>query len=268
MRYLASAAIVLAASICLPTLAQENAPETPHQPVMTHQVYLGYQINLFSETLKDLQPPTTGVARDVKAEGLLYHGLRAGGQTRAYDVLLFGEYTFLNQPVTNRINSEQFNRATHFIDAGLGYIFPLVKDRIEIAPYLGLNGQFYANDKTQTNTSIYYHVGQSRLAFGAGARYTMRFDDTLPFPLFLNANLGFYPLSTVTTADSNALFVPGASVIQFGASFYGRFLPYLGAELGFRQQFQNGGTSAASFGASWTDFFLNMKLEPEVFFKP
>ncbi|PKL75588.1 MAG: hypothetical protein CVV27_14600 [Candidatus Melainabacteria bacterium HGW-Melainabacteria-1] len=246
-----------------------NLSDGRHQPVMKSYVRLGYQIDLFSEKL--VLPGTE--LDTITAGGVVYHEPRVGGMVRLGDyagslehAFLFTDYTFTAQPVTNQRTNEKYNRSTHFLDLGLGYFFQLVEDRIEIAPYLGMSAQFNLNDRNLDDQSVYYHANQNRLGFGLGGLFAVRFDDTLPFPLFLFLNLAAYPLTPVSTAATTASFPDNLTIVHLGGSFYGRFLPYLGGELGFRQQFHFGGDSQAQFSAAWSEFFAMIRFEPEVLF--
>lgn len=266
---------LLLSLICLDTQAQEEprvpspaAPieEEPHEPVMRTYGRLGYQIDLFGEKLS---LPNTDL-NEITAGGVVYHEPRIGGMYRVKqgdlkNGFVFMDYTFLSQPVKNQRTGDFFGRYTHFLDAGIGYFFKLMKDRIELGPYLGMSSQFNHNDRAITDKSIYYHVNQNRVAFGLGSQLAVRFDDTLPFPLFLFINLAAYPLTPVFTDSSTAVFPGNMSIFHLSFSWYGRFLPYLGGELGFRQQFHLGSNASSSFTASWSEFFATVRFEPEIF---
>lgn len=243
-----------------------------HQPVMKTYIRLGYQIDLFGETLNlpgnDLEA--------IKAGGVVYHAPRVGGMYRlgkGTDVLqnsfIFGDYTFLSQPVQDQRTEVDFTRSTHFLDAGLGYFIPLMEDRIEIGPYVGMSAQLNFNDRDANpdDDSVYYHANQNRFGFGLGSLFSVRFDDTLPFPLFFFANAGVFPFTPVQTDPAAAIFPDNLTVMHFTGSFYGRFLPYLGGEIGFRQQFHVGGNDRSSFNASWSEFFAMVRFEPEILFQ-
>jgi hypothetical protein len=245
----------------------EPPPEATHDPVMKTYVRLGYQIDLFGEKLT---LPNTELG-EITAGGVVYHEPRIGGMYRfkqgaLKNAYVFMDYTFLSQPVKNQRTGDQFGRFTHFLDAGIGYFFPLMKDRIELAPYLGMSAQFNHNDKTIDDKSVYYHVNQNRLGFGLGTQLAVRFDDALPFPLFLFVNLAAYPFTPVLTDSTTASFPSNMSIFHLGFSWYGRFLPYLGAEAGFRQQFHLGSGGSADFSASWSEFFATVRFEPEILF--
>ncbi|MBF2054226.1 MAG: hypothetical protein IGS03_12315 [Candidatus Sericytochromatia bacterium] len=232
-----------------------------HQSVMKTFVRLGYQIDLFGEQLR---LPNTEI-EEITAGGVVYHAPRIGGMYRLSegplkDAYIFSDYTFLSQPVKNQLTGDTFTRSTHFLDAGIGYFYPLVEDRIEIAPYIGMSAQFNLNDRQPEDDSIYYHRDQSRVGFGLGSQFAARFDDALPFPLFLFMNAAIYPLTPVISDAQNAVFPDNLTVLHFTGSFYGRFLPYLGGEVGFRQQFHLGN----NFNASWSEFFAMVRFEPEV----
>ena len=242
-----------------------NLGDGIHQSVMNTYLRLGYQIDIFGEQLK---LPGTAV-EEITAGGVVYHEPRIGGMYRISsgdfkNAFVFSDYTFLSQPVDNQRTNEKYTRSTHFLDAGLGYFFQLVEDRIEIAPYLGFSAQLNHNDKTPTDQSIYYHSGQSRLGFGLGSQLAVRFDDTLPFPLFLFLNAAVYPLTPVLTDSQDAVFPENLTVLHFNGSFYGRFLPYLGGEIGYRQQFHFGANERSSFNAAWGEFFATIRFEPEI----
>ncbi|MEZ0370090.1 MAG: hypothetical protein ACAI44_13465 [Candidatus Sericytochromatia bacterium] len=246
-----------------------NLTDGVHQPVMKSYVRLGYQIDLVGEKLA-----LPGTALDtITAGGVIYHEPRLGGMFRLgpyagslENAFLFADYTFASQPVNDTRAGDKFNRSTHFLDLGLGYFFKLVEDRVEIAPYLGMSSQLNFNDRTLSDDSVYYRAAQNRLGFGLGGLFATRFDDALPFPLFLFLNLGVFPLTPVTSSP-NATFPANLTVLHLSGSFYGRFLPYLGAELGIRQQFHFGGDAKAQFSASWTEFFLLARFEPEILFQ-
>ena len=264
MRRFALAATALCAVLTHPAMAQSD-PDT-HEPVMRTYLRSGYQIDLFGERLT---LPETDLG-EITAGGVVYHEPRIGGMYRfrqgpLKDGFIFMDYTFLSQPVTNQRTGELFGRYTHFLDAGLGWFFKLMQNRIEIAPYLGMSSQFNHNDRPIEDNSIYYHVNQTRMAFGLGSQLAVRFDDTLPFPLFLFINLAAYPLTPVYTDSTSAAFPERMSIFHAGFSWYGRFLPYLGAELGFRQQLHFGSGNNSSFSASWSEFFAALRFEPEVF---
>lgn len=254
-----------------PTSSQqpETTPvsaEESHEPVMRTYGRIGYQIDLFGEKLT---LPSTELG-EITAGGVVYHEPRIGGMYRFKEGTLknayvFMDYTFLSQPVKNQRTGDQFGRYTHFLDAGVGYFFKLLKDRIELAPYLGMSAQFNHNDKTIDDKSVYYHVNQNRLGFGLGTQLAVRFDDTLPFPLFLFVNLAAYPFTPVLTDSTTANFPSNMSIFHLGLSWYGRFLPYLGGEVGFRQQFHLGSGGSANFSASWSEFFATVRFEPEIF---
>ncbi|MGV3525310.1 MAG: hypothetical protein ACO1RX_13850 [Candidatus Sericytochromatia bacterium] len=269
----------------LPAVAQETPPASEaanakqttdltdgvHQPVLNTFVRLGYQIDLFGEKLT---LPNTDL-QEINAGGVVYHAPRFGGMYRLgpaagslENAFVFGDYTYLSQPVLNQRTNDSFNRSTHFLDLGLGYFFKLVEDRIELAPYLGMSAQLNLNDRNPSDDSIYYHNNQNRLGFGLGSQFAVRFDDTLPFPLFLFLNGAVYPLTPVQTTASNAVFPSNLTVVHLTGSFYGRFLPYLGGELGFRQQFHFGSNERSSFNASWSEFFAMIRFEPEILFAP
>lgn len=248
-----------------------NLSDGVHQPVMKTYIRMGYQIDLFSESLK---LPNTELG-EITAGGVVYHAPRVGGMYRIGELggtlenaFIFADYTFLSQPVKDERVETEFTRSTHFLDAGMGYFFQLVEDRIEIAPYLGMSSQLNFNDRDpdpQTDT-IYYHDNQNRLGFGLGSLFAVRFDDTLPFPLFLFLNAGVFPLTPVQSQAPNSAFPDNLTVLQFTGSFYGRFLPYLGGELGFRQQLHFGSSERSNFNASWSEFFALIRFEPEILF--
>lgn len=246
-----------------------NIGDGIHQPVMKTYGRIGYQIDLFGETLT---LPNTALDK-ITAGGVIYHQPRIGGMYRVgasggalQNAFLLADYTYSLQPVTNQRTNEKFNRSTHFLDFGLGYFFQLVEDRIEIAPYLGMSAQLNVNDRNLSDDSIYYHGSQNRLGFGLGGLLSVRFDDTLPFPLFLFLNLAAYPFTPVSSSAANAAFPGNLTIVHLGGSFYGRFLPYLGGEVGIRQQFHFGSDTRSQFNASWTEFFLMMRFEPEILF--
>lgn len=246
-----------------------NLSDGIHQPVMRSYVRLGYQIELFGEKL--VLPDST--LDTIEAGGVIYHEPRFGGMYRfgptagvLDNAFVFADYTYAHQPVNDTRAGDSFVRNTHFLDAGLGYFFKLVEDRIELAPYLGMSAQFNFNDRSLADDTVYYRASQNRLGFGLGGLFATRFDDTLPFPLFLFVNLGLFPLTPVSSSP-NATFPPNLTVIHLTGSFYGRFLPYLGGEVGIRQQIQLGGESGKSdFSAYWTEFFLMLRFEPEGLF--
>lgn len=243
-----------------------HTEDSAHEPVMRTYARLGYQIDVFGEKLS---APQTDFG-EITAGGVVYHEPRIGGMYRIRtgdfkNTFVFMDYTFLSQPVVNQRTGEMFGRYTHFLDAGLGYFFKLMKDRIELAPYLGMSSQFNHNDRSLADPSIYYHVNQNRVAFGLGSQLAVRFDETLPFPLFLFVNLAAYPLTPVFTDSSTAIFPSSMSIFHFGFSWYGRFLPYMGGEIGFRQQFHLGGSDNSNFTASWSEFFATMRFEPDIF---
>lgn len=269
-------AFVLPLSFSLSTLAPAQAKVDPldmstditdgiHQPVMKSYIRLGYQLDIFGE---QLSLPGTEL-QQITAGGVVYHEPRIGGMYRIREgqlknAYIFGDYTFLSQPVSDQRSGEKFTRWTHFLDGGVGYFFKLMEDRIEIAPFLGVSSQLNFNDQDPEDKSVYYHVSQSRLGFGLGTQLAVRFDDTLPFPLFLFLNAAVYPLTPVFTDSSEAVFPENLTVIHANGSFYGRFLPYLGAEVGYRQQFHFGSRDDASFNAAWGEFFATLRFEPEV----
>lgn len=275
----------LTMTLLSPALAQnEPAPEAPkpsatdtttnigdgiHQAVMKSYGRIGYQIDLFSEKLT---LPNTSL-ESITAGGVIFHQPRIGGMYRVGSyggplehAFLFMDYTYSLQPVTNQRTSEKFTRSTHFLDLGLGYFFQLVEDRIELAPYLGMSSQFNVNDRNPSDDTIYYHGAQNRMGFGLGGLLAVRFDDTLPFPLFLFMNLAAYPFTPVSSSSTNAAFPNNLTIVHATGSFYGRFLPYLGGEVGIRQQFHFGSDARSQFNASWTEFFLMMRFEPEILF--
>lgn len=236
-----------------------------HQPVMKSYGRLGYQIDVFGERLR---LPGTEI-EEITAGGVLFHNPRIGGMYRMpsgplKDAYVYMDYTFMSQPVFNQRTEENFTRSTHFLDAGVGYFFKLVEDRVELAPFLGMSSQFNLNDINLENQNIYYHANQSRLGFGLGAQLAVRFDDTLPFPLFLFINAAAYPFTPVITDAVEAEFPENLTVLHFNGSFYGRFLPYLGAEAGYRQQFHFGSSAQSQFDAAWGEFFLLFRFEPEI----
>lgn len=247
-----------------------NLQDGIHQPVMKSYVRLGYQIDLFGEKLT--LPNNT--LDTIEAGGVIFHEPRVGGMYRVgpyggalQNAFIFADYTYAHQPVNDKRAGDSFVRNTHFLDVGLGYFFKLVEDRIEIAPYLGMSSQLNFNDRTLSDDSVYYRASQNRLGFGLGGLFATRFDDTLPFPLFLFLNAGVFPLTPVSSSP-NATFPPNLTVIHLSGSFYGRFLPYLGGELGIRQQIQLGGeTGKSDFSAYWTEFFAMLRFEPEVLFE-
>lgn len=267
---------VLAQSETTPNLSTDdtttNIFDGVHQPVMKTYVRLGYQIDVFGETLtlpdSDLQ--------EIKAGGVVYHAPRIGGMYRLgknTDIFehsfIFGDYTFLSQPVMDQRTEVNFTRSTHFLDAGIGRFIQLMEDRIEIGPYLGMSSQLNFNDRDANpdEDSIYYHANQNRLGFGVGSLFSVRFDDTLPFPLFFFANAGVFPFTPVQTDPAAAIFPENLTVMHFTGSFYGRFLPYLGGEIGFRQQFHVGGSDRSNFSAAWSEFFAMVRFEPEILFQ-
>lgn len=270
-------AVLAFLSLCVPAAFAQNADDTTtnltdgfHQPVMKTYGRLGYQIDLFGEKLN-----LPGTALDtISAGGVVYHQPRIGGMYRLNasadifeNAFVFSDYTFMSQPVSDQKTLEKYNRSTHFVDAGLGYFIKLVEDRIELGPYLGMSAQFNLNDRQPTGQGVYYHSNQNRLGFGLGTLYAMRFDDTLPFPLFLFLNAAVYPLTPVQTASPDAVFPTNLTILHFTGSFYGRFLPYLGGELGFRQQYHFGSDTRSQFSASWSEFFAMIRFEPEILFK-
>lgn len=236
-----------------------------HQPVMKSYGRLGYQIDVFGERLR---LPGTEI-EEITAGGVVFHAPRVGAMYRIAEGPLkhsyvFADYTFLSQPVQNERTGENFARSTHFLDAGLGYFFELVEDRIELAPFLGMSAQFNLNDVNLSDQNVYYHGNQTRMGFGLGTQLAVRFDDTLPFPLFLFVNAAAYPFTPVTTEAADAEFPDNLTILHFNGSFYGRFLPYLGAELGYRQQFHFGSSANSQFDAAWGEFFLMFRFEPEI----
>lgn len=244
-----------------------------HQPVMKTYIRLGYQIDLFSETLG---VPDSDL-KEIKAGGVVYHAPRLGGMYRlgkGADFLensfIFGDYTFLSQPVKDQRTEVDFTRSTHFLDAGLGHFIKLLEDRIEIGPYIGMSAQLNFNDRDANpeDESVYYHANQNRLGFGLGSLFSARFDDTLPFPLFFFANAGVFPFTPVQSSTPEAIFPDNLTVVHLTGSFYGRFLPYLGGEIGFRQQFHVGANDRSSFNAAWSEFFAMIRFEPEILFQP
>lgn len=267
---------LLMTALCPAALAQTatntttNLNDGVHIPVTNSYIRAGYQIDLFGEKLTI---PNNSLDT-ISAGGVVYHEPRIGGMWRlgSYagpleNSFIFSDYTFTSQPVTNQRTNEKFNRSTHFLDVGLGYFFKLVEDRIELAPYLGMSAQFNLNDKLPDQQDVYYHANQNRLGFGLGALYSMRFDDTLPFPLFLYLNAALYPLTPVQSSSSTAIFPTNLTIFHLTGSFYGRFLPYLGGELGVRQQFHFGSDTRSQFSASWTEFFALIRFEPEILFQ-
>ncbi len=249
-----------------------NILDGNHQPVMKTYIRLGYQIDLFNESLTI---PNSEL-EEIRAGGVVYHAPRIGGMYRlgkGTDILessfVFGDYTFLSQPVQDQRTDVTFNRSTHFLDAGAGYFIKLLEDRIELGPYVGMSAQLNFNDRDPNpdEDSIYYHATQNRLGFGLGSLFSMRFDDTLPFPLFFFANAGVFPLTPVQSDAAGAIFPENLTVMHFTGSFYGRFLPYLGGELGFRQQLHFGSDTRSSFNASWSEFFAMIRFEPEILFR-
>lgn len=270
-------------SLCLlllcPHLAQaQDSTDTKtdlndgvHQPVMKTNLHLGYQIDLVSEKLQVPNSPL----KEITAGGVVYHAPRIGGMYRLGESagslansFIFGDYTFLSQPVMDERIQADYTRSTHFVDAGLGYFFKIVEDRVEIAPYLGMSAQFNLNDRDPDpkSNNIYYHANQSRIGFGLGSLLAVRFDDRLPFPLFLFVNAGIFPLTPVFADAADTSFPENLTVLHLTGSFYGRFLPYLGGELGIRQQFHFGSSPNSSFNGSWTEFFAMLRFEPEILF--
>lgn len=241
-----------------------------HQAVMKSYFRVGYQIDLFGEKL--VLPGS--VLDTITAGGVIFHEPRVGGMIRLgpyagslEHAFLFADYTYAHQPVTDTRAGDKFTRATHFLDIGLGYFFQLVEDRIELAPYLGMSSQLNFNDRSLSDDTVYYRAAQNRLGFGLGGLFAVRFDDTLPFPLFMFLNLALYPLTPVTASSTNAAFPGNLTVVHFSGSFYGRFLPFLGGELGIRQQLHFGSDAKAQFSAWWTEFFALIRFEPEVLFE-
>ncbi len=248
-----------------------NLNDGVHQPVMKTNAHLGYQINLVSEKLQVPNSPL----KEITAGGVVYHAPRIGGMYRLGESagslangFVFGDYTFLSQPVMDERIQEDYTRSTHFVDAGLGYFFKVIEDRIEIAPYLGMSAQFNLNDRNPApeSNNIYYHANQSRVGFGLGSILAVRFDDTLPFPLFLFVNAGVFPLTPVFADAADTQFPDNLTVLHLTGSFYGRFLPYLGGEVGIRQQFHFGSSPSSNFNGSWTEFFAMIRFEPEIMF--
>lgn len=289
-RLFCSLALSFSASLALsPVMAQESTPKNEpairnddtttdifdgvHQPVMKTYIRLGYQIDLFSETLA---VPNSDL-EEIKAGGVVYHAPRVGGMYRlgkGTDILensfIFGDYTFLSQPVQDQRTEVDFTRSTHFLDAGVGHFIKLLEDRIEVGPYVGMSAQLNFNDRDANpeDESIYYHANQNRLGFGLGSLFSARFDDTLPFPLFFFANAGVFPFTPVQSSTPGAIFPDNLTVVHFTGSFYGRFLPYLGGEIGFRQQFHVGANDRSNFNAAWSEFFAMIRFEPEILFQP
>jgi len=248
-----------------------NLSDGIHQPVMKTNGHLGYQIYLVSEKLAVPDSPL----KEITAGGVVYHAPRIGGMYRLgkstgslENSFVFGDYTFLSQPVMDERIQQDYTRSTHFVDAGLGYFFKIVEDRVEIAPYLGMSAQFNLNnrDPDPDTNNIYYHANQSRVGFGLGSILAVRFDDTLPFPLFLFVNAGVFPLTPVIADAADTQFPENLTVMHLTGSFYGRFLPYLGGELGIRQQFHFGSSPSSNFTGSWTEFFAMIRFEPEILF--
>ena len=146
-----------------------------HKPVMKSYGRLGYQIDVFGERLR---LPGTEI-EEITAGGVVFHAPRVGGMYRITEgplkhTYVFADYTFLSQPVDNVRTGDTFTRSTHFMDAGVGYFFKLVEDRVELAPFLGMSAQFNLND-SNPNFSIAF---TSSLVFPL----TLKFSRTNSFP--------------------------------------------------------------------------------------
>lgn len=252
--------VLLAMSLLIGNGFQASAgDEMKYPPIMTTNISLGYQIDFFNESL--LFPADS--TKDIKADGTVYNVVRTGGQLRIYNGLLFADYSYLTQPVTNQTTLSKFNRGTHFFDVGLGYVFQLMNNKLELAPYLGATGQITGNDTPQADDSVYYHVNQNRIGFGGGVRAAYRFLDRFS----VIASGGFYPLTNANTESANSGFPPNLSLVNLSLRVRAEILPYLGSEVGFNQQFHAGSTADANFNASWSDFYARLTFEPEVLFK-
>lgn len=259
MRHYKSASLALSLLI-VSGLYATAAEEMIYPPIMNSNVSLGYQINFFNENLLFPQSPD----KDIKADGTVYEVIRTGGQLRLYNGFLFADYSYLNQPVTNQTTAAKFTRGTHAFDVGLGYIFQLMNNRLELAPFLGTTGQITGNDSVQVDDSVYYHVNQSRIGFGGGVRAAFRIWDRFS----VIASGGFYPLTNVTTASTNSGFPAGLSLVNLSLRLRAQILPYLGSEIGFNQQFHSGSNTDTNFNASWGDVYARVTFDPEVLLKP
>lgn len=227
-----------------------------HTPILDNNISLGYQVNLFTELLNQ-----------ERVEGTVFHITKGHGLFRAYNGFLYGNYSFLYQPVTT-VNQQtaqptgnEFNRLTHGFDGGIGYAFTAVPNHFEIAPFAGVLGQVNVNDKNPEQPTIYYHTPQTRLGYGGGLKFGWRPVQALE----VLGSAGYYPFSTVTTdnlGNNNIVFPDNLSTWDFKLRLRGMVLPFLGLELGGEYQLQNGNQNQLQFSSNWGGVFGQVSFLP------
>lgn len=251
--------------------AQSDVFDEKLEPIINSRLAAGYQADLFSEKLGDID-----------VQGSVFNVLRGEGLLRLYDGFLFGSYSFLSQPVkavnkeTGQDTGEKFSRLTHNIDGGLGYLFTAIPNRLEVGPFLGVLSQINNNDQQiaastatdgsaiQSDQTIYYNTSQTRFGFGGGLLVGLKIWKMIS----LRLRGGYYPISNISNSSTSAEFPTSLNMFNARVSLYAKVLPYLGVEVGSHHQWHMGETASKSaFSANWNDVFANISFEPEILFK-
>lgn len=218
-------------------------------PVLDSEISSQYQVSTFKEKIESID-----------AGGIVYNALHTKGSLRLSNFLFSGEYSFLSQPVSNIASDDTFNRLNYQVKAGLGYVIPVIKEQLEIAPSIEYIHQTNNNDSSaDRDESIYYHVDQTKSGIGGGLNVGFKPSK----PLTFKSSVKYYPSLSVQTGGTTN-FPQNMSLVEAGVNAQYNFTPYLGVSVNYTYQLWSGGSGNTGFNSDWNNISAGVTFKPQV----